>query len=91
MDIATKRNRAQLEYEFARTGFVPYQPVKRQLVRIIKDVNEARRVAGLNEQIPYRTVLALKRRQLSPFAPVEELSTDLSPPFGVRENLRGRP
>ena len=67
LEIATHRNRDNLEYELTRTGFVPYQPVKRQLVRIIKEVNEARRVAGCSEQIPYRVVLGLKRPQISPF------------------------
>lgn len=68
LEIATRRSRQNLEYELTRTGYVPYRPVKRQLVRIIRDVNQARRVAGCGEQIPYRTVLCLKRRQLSPFA-----------------------
>jgi hypothetical protein len=67
-DIATHRGQDNLSYEFAHTGYVPYQPVKRQLVRIIKDVNKVRSVAGCSEQIPYRVVLSLKRQQLSPFA-----------------------
>jgi len=71
LEIATHRTRESLEYEFSHTGFVPYQPVKRQLTRIVKEVNEARRVAGSSEQIPYRTVLWLRREQISPFASVE--------------------
>ena len=68
LDIATRRSAENLAYEFANTGFVPYQPAKRQLVRIIKDVNMARSVAGCADQIPYRVVLGLKRKQVSPFA-----------------------
>ena len=68
LEIATHRSRQSLEYELTQAGYIPYQPVKRQLVRIIKDVNQARRVAGCSEQIPYRTVLRLKRQQISPFA-----------------------
>jgi hypothetical protein len=75
MEIANRRTAENLAYEFANTGFLPYAPVKRQLVRIIKDVNKARQVAGCSEQIPYRVVLGLKRKQISPFeqAPAEVL------------------
>jgi hypothetical protein len=71
MEIAKRRSPENLTYEFANTGFLPYQPVKRQLVRIIKDVNKVRSVAGCSEQIPYRVVLGLKRKQVSPFADCE--------------------
>jgi len=67
MEIANRRTADNLAYEFANTGCLPYAPVKRQLVRIIKDVNKARVVAGCSEQIPYRVVLGLKRQQISPF------------------------
>ena len=66
-----RRGLANLAYEFAHTGFAPYQAVKRQLVRIIKDINQARRLAGCDEQLPYRIVLGLKRQQLSPFETAE--------------------
>jgi hypothetical protein len=67
MEISNRRSPENLAYEFANTGFLPYAPVKRQLVRIIKDVNKARRTAGCSEQIPYRVVLGMKRKQISPF------------------------
>lgn len=67
MEIAKRWRPENLAYEFANTGFLPYAPVKRQLVRIIKDVNKARSIAGFPEQIPYRVVLKLKRTQVSPF------------------------
>ena len=73
MEIANRRTAENLAYEFANTGFLPYAPVKRQLVRIIKDVNKARAVAGCTEQIPYRVVLGLKRQQISPFGGNERL------------------
>ena len=68
LDIATNRSRDNLEYELRNTGFNPYQPVKRQLVRITKDMNNARRIAGFSDQIPYRVVLALRRYQKAPFS-----------------------
>ena len=68
MELATRRSPQNLGYEFANTGFIPYQPVKRQLVRMIKDVNKARKLGGCSDQIPYRVVLGLKRNQVSPFA-----------------------
>jgi hypothetical protein len=68
LDIAKRRRPENLAYEFTHTGFLPYQPVKRQLVRIVKDVNQTRSVAGCAEQIPYRVVLGLKREQILPFA-----------------------
>ena len=67
MEISNRRSPENLAYEFANTGFLPYAPVKRQLVRIIKDVNKARSTAGCSEQIPYRVVLGMKRKQISPF------------------------
>ena len=67
LEIATRRRPENLAYEFSNSGYLPYQPVKRQLVRIIKDANKARQVAGCGEQIPYRVVLGLKRKQIYPF------------------------
>jgi hypothetical protein len=76
MDIAKRRRPENLAFEFSNTGFLPFQPVKRQLVRIIKDVNKVRSVAGCPEQIPYRVVLGLKRKQISPFAENELTSLE---------------
>ncbi|MEM7313568.1 MAG: hypothetical protein AAF497_10500 [Planctomycetota bacterium] len=67
LEIATRRSADNLAFEFTNSGYVPYAPVKRQLVRIIKDVNKARQVAGCGDQIPYRVVLGLKRNQIMPF------------------------
>jgi len=67
LDVATRRSLANLAFEFTNTGYVTYQPVKQQLTRIIKEVNRQRQVAGCADQIPYRVVLGLKRKQLSPF------------------------
>jgi len=76
MEMATRRSSQNLAYEFANTGFIPYHPVKRQLVRMIKDVNKARKLGGCSDQIPYRVVLGLKRSQISPFAKDENANFD---------------
>ena len=75
LEIAKRRRPENLAYELAHTGYLPYAPVKRQLVRIIKDMNAVRSVAGCSEQIPYRVVLGLKRKQISPFT--ESISSDI--------------
>jgi hypothetical protein len=75
-EIAVHRSRVSLEYELHQTPFVPWQPVKQQFVRIIKDINETRRRAGFRDQIPYHTVLKLKRQPLSPFTQSEQLEAD---------------
>ncbi len=76
LELATRRSPQNLAYEFANTGFIPYQPVKRQLVRIIKDVNKQRKIGGCTDQIPYRVVFGLKRCQISPFAKDETSSLE---------------
>ena len=45
--------------------FEPYAPVRRQLLAIVRRVNECRAAAGL-ERLPY-SVLRLKRRIYRPF------------------------
>ena len=78
LEIATRRRLENLSYEFTNSGYLPYQPVKRQLVRIIKDANKARQVAGCGEQIPYRVVLGLERKQIKPFDVVSDGNRSLA-------------
>jgi len=50
---------------FGALQFAPYAPVRKQYVRLLRQVNRARRVAGL-ERIPLQ-VLPLRRRPVRPF------------------------
>lgn len=58
----------QFEVLAARFGilrFAPYAPVRKQYIRLLRQVNHARRVAGL-ETLPLQ-VLPLRRRPVRPF------------------------
>lgn len=46
LDLAVRRNRATLADELQSIRFVPYARVRRQLLRLLREVNEARRTAG---------------------------------------------
>jgi hypothetical protein len=75
VDLALRRTAEQLEAELGRLPFEAYGPVRRQLLGILRAVNERRKVAG------YQTVskwcFRFKRRIYRPFEP---LSPDTSPP-----------
>jgi len=65
LEMAVRRSVAQLALEFYRLPFEPYAPVRRQMLRLLRKVNEARSQAGL-ERLPYE-VLPLRRRVVRPF------------------------
>ena len=72
VNLALKRSKANLEYEFRSTGFVPWSEVKNQLLQILRTVNRHRRIAGgKKEELSFNTVLHLKRWQIPPFDPVD--------------------
>ena len=68
LNVAVHRSSATLAAEFARIPFEPYAPVRRQILNILRAVNEARRRAGY-EELP-TSVLRLRRRVVRPFEPV---------------------
>lgn len=66
VDRATHRTAEALSHELHRIPFEPYAPVRRQLLNILRAVNRARRVAGL-EPVP-TSALRLSRKGVRPFA-----------------------
>lgn len=65
LDIACRRSADVLRAEFGAVRFVPYRPVRQQLLAIWRAVNLARRVAGY-EPVPIDCV-PWKRRITRPF------------------------
>jgi len=65
LEMAVRRSAAQLALEFYRLPFEAYAPVRRQMLRLLRKVNEVRRQGGL-ERLPYE-VLPLRRRVVRPF------------------------
>jgi hypothetical protein len=63
--IALQRGTSALASEISQIKFVPYARVRRQLLRVLREVNELRRAAGL-EGIP-STALPLTRRIVTVF------------------------
>jgi hypothetical protein len=59
LGIAVYRNPQALREAFNEWKFEPYARVRRQMLRLLREVNEARRPSGF-EEIP-RSVLALRR------------------------------
>lgn len=66
LDIACHRSVQNLTAEFRRIRFVPYAPVRRQLLNLLRAVNRAR-IAADFEPVPL-TALRLRRRIVRPFA-----------------------
>lgn len=66
LEMAIRRSTAQLALEFYGLPFEPYAPVRRQMLRLLRRVNEVRSRGGL-ERLPY-DVLPLRRRVVRPFA-----------------------
>jgi len=58
----------RLALEFYWLPFVPYAPVRRQMLRCLRSVNRIRKQAG-KSPLPYK-VLPLRRRTVRPFEPV---------------------
>jgi hypothetical protein len=49
LDLATHRSAENLALEFYRLPFEPYSPIRRQMLRLLRDVNAARKTAGFRE------------------------------------------
>jgi len=65
-DLAIHRTVEALSHELRRIPFEPYGPVKVQLRSLLRAVNRARKIAGL-EQVP-PSALRLSRKGVRPFA-----------------------
>jgi hypothetical protein len=66
LELAVRRTPDALLAELESIPFVPYARVRRQLLRVLREVNEARRTAGF-EQVTH-THLNLRRRVYRVFA-----------------------
>lgn len=72
-DMATKRSSNRLSVDLRSIPFVPYAPVRRQLLNLHRAVNRLRKQSGL-EPIPVES-LRLSRRIVRPFAIESERAT----------------
>jgi len=70
--LALHRSVDNLAREFHAVQFAPYARVRRQLLRLLREVNEVRRTAGF-EILP-RTVLRLRRFPVKVFERVDEMN-----------------
>ena len=66
-DLAVYRSLVNMERELARLNWEPYAPVRRQLLCILRAVNEARKRAGFTPVT--NSVFHFKRRVYRPFEP----------------------
>lgn len=66
LNIAPQRSTENLARELQAIPYQPYAPVRQQLLALVRDINKARRVAGVKTEVPY-DVLSLKRVQIHPF------------------------
>jgi hypothetical protein len=69
VEVATRRSVEALSAELRRLPYEPYAPVRRQLLNVLRALNRARGVAGL-EAVP-TSALRLSRKGVKPFG--EEL------------------
>lgn len=69
LDIAQRRTAVQIADDLYHVPYEPYAPVRQQMLRILKLVNQSRKGAGL-ETLGYE-VLRYRRRIVRPFEPVE--------------------
>jgi len=65
LELACWRSVEVLSEEFHRLFFEPYAPVRRQLLNILRSVNNARGAAGL-EKLPF-SCLRFRRKPVKPF------------------------
>ena len=65
LGMALTANFELLAARFGALHFAPYAPVRKQYIRLLREVNHARRLAGL-ELLPVQ-VLPLRRRPVRPF------------------------
>lgn len=71
VELARHRTADTLAAELWRVPFEPYAPVRRQLLNVLRAMNEVRQEAGF-EKLPY-SVLRYKRRIVKPFGEEERL------------------
>ncbi|NOY28963.1 MAG: hypothetical protein GXP28_01945 [Planctomycetes bacterium] len=65
MERACHRSIENLAIDFARVPYARYAPVRRQLLKLLRTVNEARARTGF-EPIPH-SALRLRRKIVKPF------------------------
>lgn len=65
LNMAIHWSAERVALEFYRLPFEPYAPVRRQMLRLLRRVNAARKHAG-QEMVPY-AVLPLRRRVVRPY------------------------
>lgn len=65
LDLAKQHSAQRLVLEFYHLPFEPYAPVRRQMLKLLRAVNEARKQAGF-DLVP-KNVLPLRRRIVRPF------------------------
>ncbi len=89
LDRACHRSVENLSNDFARVPYARYAKVRRQLLDILRNVNEARARMGY-EPVPYQA-LRLRRKIIKPFGELEGLTaaTPDSPSSRLRSS-RGR-
>lgn len=68
LDIACRRSVEALSSAFFVIPFEPYAPIRKQLLNLLRLVNERRATAGLSKLPP--SVLRYKRRIVKPFLPL---------------------
>ncbi len=67
LDTAIRRSAEKVTLDFYRFPFEPYAPVRRQMLRLLRRVNAARKQAG--QPVLSYAVLPLRRRVVRPFGP----------------------
>ena len=68
LDIAQRRTAVQIADDLYHVPYEPYAPVRQQMLRILRLVNQSRKAAGL-ETLGY-DVLRYRRKIVRPFEPV---------------------
>jgi len=71
LDIAPHRSADWLAAELYNLPFEPYAPVRRQLLNLIRHINQRRKTAGL--ELLRFSVLRFQRKIVRPFEPFQEL------------------
>lgn len=85
LDLATHRTADKLQWAFWNLPFEPYAPIRKQLLRTLRQVNAKRKAMGY-ERLPSDT-LRLRRRIVKPF------DSELRPMLGAStaESMRMAP
>ena len=72
LDIAPRRSADALSAQFFNVPYEPYAPVRKQLLNLLRLVNQARQSAG-SEKVP-PTVLRYRREIVKPFQPIGSMN-----------------